>query len=90
MSQSTWNKIIYVAVHIDMTFIFRPFDSHYEVNRRYKLSIKGEAFLSNPQTVMLVDPHSHVLDAIVGEARRKSVKSIQNRGVQLKPCIVAT
>ena len=71
MSQVTWHKIIYVAVHtgyLDMTFFFRPFDSHYEFHRRYKLSSDGEAFLSNPQTIMSVDPHSHIIDAIVGEA----------------------
>jgi len=93
MSQLTWHKIIYVAVHVgylDMRFFFRPFDSHYEVHRRYKLSADGEAFLNNPQTVMSVDPHSHIIDAIVGEAHRKcSTKSIQSRGVQLKPRIVA-
>lgn len=92
MLQLTWHKIIYVAVHIgylDITF-FRPFDSHYEVHRRYKLSTDGEAFLSNPQTVISVDPHSHIVDAIVGEAHRKcSIKSIQSRGVQLKACIMA-
>ena len=54
------------------------------------MSSDSEAFLSNPQTIMSVDSHSHIIDAIVGEAHRKcSSKSIQSRGVQLKPCIVA-
>ena len=46
--------------------------------------------MNNSQSVMSVDPHSHIIDAIVGEAHRKcSIKSIQSRHVQLKPRIVA-
>ena len=49
MSQLTWHKIIYVAVHIGYHYdLFQAFNCHYEVHRRYKLSTDGEAFLNNP------------------------------------------
>ena len=35
MLQSMWHKILYVAVHLgflNLSFTFRPFDSHYEVH----------------------------------------------------------
>ena len=56
MLQSTWHKILYVAVHLgflDLSFTFRPFDSHYEVHRRYVLSKSGESFIYTPHSVML-------------------------------------
>ena len=55
MSQSMWRKILYVAVHLellDLSFTFRPFDSHYEVHQRYVLSKSGESFISIPYSVV--------------------------------------
>jgi len=47
MSQSAWHKLLYVAVHlhsIDLNFIFKPFENHYEVHRKYVLSTAGNEF----------------------------------------------
>ena len=63
MSQSMWHKILYVAVHLellDLSFTFRPFDSHYEVHRRYVLSKSGESFISTPHSVVSVSPYSYI------------------------------
>ena len=68
MSQPAWHKVLYGAVHLcflDLLFIFRPFDSHYEVHWRYVIATLGENFLTNPYTVMSVDPHSSVTDALL-------------------------
>lgn len=92
MSQPAWHKILYVAVHLsflDLSFIFRPFDSHYEVHRRYILTSLGESFLANPYSVMSVDPHSSVIDALLGLVHRPVSRNVtQKRGTQLKPRII--
>ena len=93
MSPLQWHKIIYVAVHLgflDLLFNFRPFDSHYEVHRRYIVSPSGDEFYSSPRAIMSPDPRSTIIDVTLGLVQKSPyVKSIQNRGVQLKPRIVA-
>ena len=93
MSQSMRHKILYVAVHLgflDLSFAFRPFDSHYEVHRRYVLSKSGESFISTPHSVVSVSPNSNIAEIILGVTHSKPMKkAVQNRGVQLKPRITA-
>ena len=92
MSCSSWHKVLYVAVHIDfldLRFYFRPFDSHYEVHRRYCIAPQGTSFLSNQHSVMSVDPQSSVTDLLLGSVFRPPSKRInQKRGTQLKPRII--
>lgn len=93
MSKPQWHKVLYVAVHLDyldLLFNFRPFDSHYEVHRRYVVSSLGNEFNSSPDAIMSPDPHSTIVDVALGLVQKSSYsKSIQNQGVQLKPQIVA-
>jgi len=93
MSQSVWHKILYVAVHlgfINLSFTFRPFDSHYEVHRRYVLSKSGESFISLPQSVASVSPYSNIPEIVLGITHSQPMKKlVHNRGTQLKPRIVA-
>ena len=90
MSQSMLYKIPYVAVHLgflDLSFTFRPFDSHYRVHQRYVLS-SGESFISTPHSVVSVSPNFNITEIILGVTHSKPMKkAIQNRGVQLKPHI---
>jgi len=66
---------------LDLSFIFRPFDSHYEVHRRYILTTLGESFLCNPYTIMSVDPHSSIIDGLLGLVHRPLTRNItQKRG----------
>lgn len=61
MSNNAWCKLIYVGVHlglIKLSFVFCPFENHYKVHRRYLVAPPGEQFLSNPTTLMSVDPCS--------------------------------
>ena len=92
MSYSSWHKLLYVAVHIgflDLRFHFRPFDSHYEVHRRYCITSEGSSFLSNPHSVMSVDPQSTLTDLLLGSVFRPPSKRInQKRGMHLKPRII--
>ena len=91
MSQPSWHKILYVAVHlnfVDLDFTFRPFESHYEVHRKYVLSSHGQEFLQVPCTVMSVDPHACVIEKLLGVVPRSSKRCSQNRGKQVKPQIV--
>jgi len=65
---------------LDLSFHFRPFDNHYEVHRRYILTSSGESFIVN---VMSVDPHSNVVDALVGLVHRSMFRKItQKRGTE--------
>ena len=93
MSQLQWHKIIYVAVHLgylDLLFNFRSFDSHYEMHRRYIVSSLGNEFYSSPKAIMSPDPCSTIVDVALGLIQKSHcIKSTQNRGVQLKPRIVA-
>ena len=95
VSKPSWHKVIYVAVHLgylDVTFDFRPYESHFEVHRKYLLSASGEDFLRSPFTVMSVDPQSNVVDIILGVLQNAPFrKSYQNRGNQLliKPRVMA-
>ena len=88
-----WHKILYVAVHLgflDLSFTFRPFDSHYEVHRRYVLSQSGESFISTPHSVVSVSPYSNIAEIILGVTHSKPMKKpVHNRGAQLKPRITA-
>ena len=64
---------LYVAVHlslIDLDFNFRPFESHYEVHRRNVLSSSGLEFLNGPYSVMSLDPHSSVVDKLLGVTQK--------------------
>ena len=49
-----------------MTFDFWPYDSHHEVHQRYFLALSSEEYVTNPHTVMSVDPQSNVVDVILG------------------------
>ena len=65
MSRLQWHKIIYVAVYLgylDLLFNFRPFDSHYEVHRRYIVSSLGNEFYSSAKAIMSPDPSSTIVD----------------------------
>ena len=69
-----------------MTFNFRSYDSHHEVHQRYFLSLSGEEYVSNPHTVMSVDPQSNVVDVILGAVETAPFRKChQNHGKQLKP-----
>ena len=82
VSKPSWHKVIYVAVHLgylDVSFDFRPYESHFEVHRKYLLSASGEDFLCSPFTVMSVDPQSNVVDIILGVSQNAPFrKSHQN------------
>lgn len=68
MSYTSWHKILYVAVHVgffDLHFHFKPFDSHYEVHHRYCNTPEGSSFLSDPHSVMFVDPQSNLTDLLL-------------------------
>ena len=82
MSQLQWHKIIYVAVHLgylDLLFNFRPFDSHYEVHRRYIVSSLGNEFYSSPKAIMSPDPRSTIVDVALGLVQKSHyIKSTQN------------
>ena len=68
MTAYAWAKVIYVAVHLSLlklSFIFRPFDSHFEVHRRYCISDEGKKYLSASATVMSIDPLSCVADSLL-------------------------
>ena len=73
-----------------MTFDFRPFESHFEVHRKYLLSSSGKNFLLAPCTVMFIDPQSNVVDVMLGVVQKATYrKTYQNRGKQLKPWLTA-
>ena len=64
--------------------------AHYEVHRRYIVSPSGDEFYSSPRAIMSPDPRSTIIDVTLRLFQKSPyVKSIQNRGVQLKPHIVA-
>ena len=89
MSQPSWHKILYATVHlnfVDLDFTFRPFESHYEVHRKYMLSSHGQEFL---QTVMSVDHHACVIEKLLG-TRCCAKKLKRCSGKQVKPRIVDT
>ena len=93
MSQSVWHKILYVAVHlgfVNLSFKFRPFDSHYEVHCRYVLSKSGESFIPLPHSAPSVSPYSNIPEIILGVTHSNPMKKpVHNRGTQLKPRIAA-
>jgi len=92
MSQPAWHKVLYVAVHLDLIhldFIFRPFENHYEVHRRYMLSSSGLEFLHAPYAVMPVDPLPCVVDKLLGVKQSSSKRCNQNQGKQTKPRIIS-
>ena len=90
---SMWYKILYVAVYLDLldlSFTFRPFDSNYEVHRRYVLSKSGEWFISTIHSVVSVSLYSNMAEIILGVPHSKPMKKpIHNHGAQLKPHITA-
>ena len=94
MSSNAWCKLIYVCVHLglfNLVFVFRPFENHYEVHRRYLIAPPGEEFLVNPTTVMSMDPCSSTVDIIMIHSEDASLqrkKTSQSRGSQIKPKIV--
>jgi len=94
MSSNAWYKLIYVGVHLDllkMSFIFHPFENHYEVHRRYLIAPAGEEFLLNPTTMMSVDPCSTTVDTVMihgGDISIEHKKTTQSRGSQMKPKIM--
>ena len=94
MSSNAWCKLIYVCVHLglfNLSFVFRPFENHYEVHRRYLIAPPGEEFLVNPTTVMSMDPCSSTVDIIMIHSEDASLqrkKTSQSRGSQIKPKIV--
>ena len=91
MSSNAWCKLIYVGVHLgllNLSFIFRPFENHYEVHRRYLIAQLGEEFLVNPTAIMSVDPCSTTVDTIMIHNEDISLqrkKITQGRGSQTKP-----
>ena len=92
VSKQAWHKVIYVSVYmglLDMMFDFRPYDNHHEVHRRYFLSLSGEEYVSNPYTVMSVDPQSNVVDVMLGAVETAPFRKChQNHGKQLKPRVI--
>lgn len=88
MSNNAWCKLIYVGVHLgllDLSFIFCPFENHYEVHRRYLISSVGKEYLLNPISVMSLDPCSTAIDTILINSKDVTLplkKSTQNRGCQ--------
>jgi len=73
-----------------MTFDFRPFESHFEVHRKYLLSSSGKNFLLAPCTVMFIDPQSNVVDVMLGVVQKATYKkTYQNCGKQMKPRLTA-
>jgi len=94
MSNSAWCKLIYVGVHLDLlklSFVFRPFENHYEVHRRYLITSAGEEFLLNPTTMMSLDPCSTTVDSVMILGDNVSLqhkKTTQSRGSQMKPKIM--
>ena len=92
MSKAAWHKIIYVAVHLgylDLSFKFRPFENHYEVHRRYNVTSAGRAFVLKPHSVVSVDPHSSVIDMLLGAVSKTAQPSTHKRGTQLKPHLIS-
>jgi len=82
MSFTAWYKILYVAVHIgyiDMYFDFRPFDSHYEVHRKYFITSDGKEFLSNPCALVSLDPHSSLTNIMLGSAMQSTIKRVNQK-----------
>ena len=88
----SWSKVVYIAVHLsllNLSFVFCPFDNHYEVHQRYSFSEGGKEFLSAPRAVISVNPHSYIIDRILDDTREFTERrSIQNQGVQIKPRII--
>jgi len=92
MSKSAWHKVLYVAVHLgylEICFRFRPFDGHIEVHRRYCVTSTGKAFIVDPTAVVSVDPHSRVIDMLLGVISGPAHTSTHKRGTQLKPHIIS-
>ena len=72
MTSYVWSKVVYVAVHLSLlhlSFVFRPFDNHYEVHRRYSLSEEGTKFLFHPIAVMSINPHSYIIDRALDDTK---------------------
>lgn len=72
MTPYAWSKVIYVAVHLSLlklSFVFRPFDSHFEVHRRYSISDEGKEYSSTSTTVMSIDPLSYVADSLLNNCK---------------------
>ena len=94
MTCLAWCKLIYFSVHLSLLtleFMFRPFESHYEVHRHFSLSSAGEEFLASPSTTMSVDLHSCVIDQLLASSEDKclqSKRSKQNCAIQVKPKII--
>ena len=94
MSKAAWHKIIYVAVHLgylDLSFIFKfkPFENHYEVHRRYNVTSAGKVFVLKPHSVVSVDPHSSIIDMLLGAVSKIAQPSTHKRGTQLKPHLIS-
>ena len=93
MTAYAWAKIIYVAVHLSLlklSFVFRPFDSHFEVHRRYCISDEGKEYLSTSTTVMSIDPLCCDSDSLLKDCKDvlPVKRNVQNRGVQIKLRII--
>ena len=92
MSKAAWHKIIYVAVHLgylDLSFKFRSFKNHYEVHRRYNVTSAGKVFVLKPHSVVSVDPHSSIIDMLLGAVSKIAQPSTHKRGTQLKPHLIS-
>jgi len=92
MSKAAWHKILYVAVHLgylDISFRFRLFDNHIEVHRRYHITSTGQTFIIDPSTVISVDPHSRVIDMLLGVVSSHEHASTHKRGTQLKLHVIS-
>lgn len=85
MSNNAWCKLIYVGVHLgllNLSFMFRPFENHYKVHRRYLIAPPGEEFVINPTVVMSMDPCSTTVDAVLVQSEDVSLqrkKATQSR-----------
>ena len=75
MSQPAWYKILFVGVHCSLIHLNFVF-------RPFKFS-------QAPFTVMSVNPHTCIIDRILGVTQRVSKRCNKSRGKQLKPCILA-
>jgi len=94
MSNNAWCKLIYVGVHLgllNLSFIFCPFENHYEVHHRYSISPAGEEFLLNPTSLISLDPCSSTIVTVLinsNDVILPSKRYTQSRRSQIKPRLV--
>ena len=75
--------------YLDISFRFRPFDKHIEVHRWYYIISTGQAFIIDPSTDILVDPHSRVIDMLLVVVSSHEHTSYHKCGTRLKSHIIS-